>query len=72
MVASKAKAGKPEPESRERVTLRLAPDVLERAERVRVAVEKANPGLAVSENALLRMALERGLAILAGEYKEKS
>jgi hypothetical protein len=71
MVASKTKVGKHQPESRDRVTLRVGPDVLERAERVRLAVERANRGLPVSENGLLRMALERGLDVLEGEYKAK-
>jgi hypothetical protein len=71
MASSRAKGGKPEPESRDRVTLRLIPTVLERVERVRLAVEKANRGLPVSENALLRMALERGLDVLEAEYRSR-
>jgi hypothetical protein len=50
-----------------RVTLRLPSDLLKRAERIRAAVEKANPGLAVALGAVLRMSLERGLAALERE-----
>jgi hypothetical protein len=67
MASRKARA-KGDEEDRERVTLRLPAELLERIERVRVAVEKANRDLPVSENALLRMALRRGLEVLEREY----
>lgn len=55
----------------ERISVRASADLVERLERVRAAIEEANPGLTVSAGAALRRALEVGLGVLEREHKVK-